>query len=194
MHLRYNTDGSGAASAIKEVSNLKNKNILLIGAGGSTQSIAFHLAKEKINELKIINRTIEKAGTLVKRIKMNMPIINPEFNVDLKYGELKLTKEELKNYDILINTTSIGMYPNLVSKSIVSADIMHSGLIVNDIVYNPIKTALVKEAEKANAIIIHGTKMLVHEGGEAFKIWTGHEPPIKIMEEKILDLLKQSDV
>ncbi len=95
-------------------------------------------------------------------------------------------QEELKNTDILINTTPIGMYPNSNQKPIVDANMMHEELIVNDIVYNPMKTGLMEEAEKAGAQLVYGVKMLMYQGIESFKIWTGIEPPIELFEEAIM--------
>ncbi len=95
-------------------------------------------------------------------------------------------EKELKDTDILINTTPIGMYPNINQKPLVTADMMHKNLIVNDIVYNPLKTGLILEAEKAGAKTIYGIKMLMYQGIESFKIWTGIEPPIEVFEKALM--------
>jgi len=79
------------------------------------------------------------------------------------------------------------MYPNISQKPLVTADMMHEGLIVNDIVYNPLKTGLIVEAEKAGAETISGVKMLMYQGVEAFKIWTGIEPPIEVFQRALMN-------
>lgn len=82
------------------------------------------------------------------------------------------------------------MYPNVNQEPLVKAEMMHENLIVNDLVYNPIKTTLLKEAEKAGAKTISGVEMLVYQGAEAFKIWTGMEAPIDVMRQSVLKELK----
>ena len=99
-------------------------------------------------------------------------------------------RNELKNADILINTTPIGMYPNVNQKPLVTADMMHEGLVVNDVVYNPLETGLLKEARKAGAQTISGTKMLIYQGVEAFRIWTGIEPPVDVFERALMNELR----
>jgi shikimate dehydrogenase len=92
------------------------------------------------------------------------------------------------NSDILINSTSIGMFPK-VSETLVTSDMMHSDLVVFDIVYNPLNTRLLQEAEIAGANIIDGVKMLVYQGAQAFKIWTGKTPPVDVMEKAVRERL-----
>ena len=79
------------------------------------------------------------------------------------------------------------MYPNISQKPLVTADMMHEDLVVNDIVYNPLKTGLLEEAEKAGAKPISGVKMLIYQGVESFKIWTGIEPPVEIFKKALMD-------
>jgi len=78
------------------------------------------------------------------------------------------------------------MYPNINHKPLVTADMMHRDLIVNDIVYNPLKTGLIMEAEKVGAKTISGIKMLMYQGIESFRIWTGIEPPIEVFQSALL--------
>ena len=78
------------------------------------------------------------------------------------------------------------MYPNEDQKPILTRDMMHCDLIVNDIVYNPLKTGLLREAEKAGAKTITGTKMLIYQGMESFQIWTGISPSVEIFEKALM--------
>jgi shikimate dehydrogenase len=174
----YNTDGMGALKAIEEVTSLKNKKIVIIGAGGSARAISFQFASENIDSLIIINRNIDKAKSLSE------DILKSNLNENIYYNSLNNLKDELVNADIFIDTTPLGLNPN--DKPIATNNILHEDLIVNDIVYNPIKTPLLKEAEIANSKTISGIKMLLYQGAESFKIWTGINPPIDVMEEAIL--------
>jgi len=89
---------------------------------------------------------------------------------------------------IIINTTSVGMHPD-IDQTLVTEDMMHAGQVVFDLVYNPLQTKLLKEAKKAGAITVDGIKMLVLQGVESFRIWTGVEPPVDIMERAVRDVL-----
>ncbi len=172
----YNTDGIGAVKAVEEVSSVINKKVVILGAGGAARAIAFQIGLDGAESIVIANRTVEKAvqlqGDLVKKLDANVK------SIDL--GE-KL-KKELSDADILINTTPIGMYPNVDQEPLVKAKMMYEGLIVKDCVYNPLKTGLIKEAEKCGAKTISGLKMLIYQGMESFRIWTGVNPPLEIFE------------
>ena len=88
--------------------------------------------------------------------------------------------EKIADADILINATSVGMHPN-VDATPVPAGLLRPGLAVFDIVYNPRRTRLLLEAEQKGATVIDGVRMLVHQGAEAFSIWTGRKPPVDVM-------------
>ena len=198
----YNTDCVGIIRSIEEVSDLKNKNVVIVGAGGAARAITFQLAIKKVNNLIIINRNSKKAKLLIHDIKTflstdftdnskldDITIDFPYTDLNFDFGGLNDLKKSLSNADILIDTTPIGMYPNIDDIPIATDDIMHSDLIVNDIVYNPIETSLLKEGRKVNATCISGIKMLIYQGAENFKIWTGEEAPIDIMEKAALEIM-----
>jgi shikimate dehydrogenase len=176
----HNTDGIGAIRAIEEFTPVKEKKIMVLGAGGAARAISFQLLLSEAENLVISNRTIEKAQELKDDLveKLDQEVIITDLGSDLK--------KELEDTDILINTTPIGMYPNINHKPLITADMMHKELIVNDIVYNPLKTGLIMEAEKAGAKTISGIKMLMYQGIESFRIWTGIEPPIEIFQNALL--------
>ncbi len=175
----FNTDGIGAVKAIEEVSTVKDKKVVILGAGGAARAVAFQILIDSAGSLVIANRTPENALNLQNELIEKL-------NADVKtadYGE-KL-ENELLDADILINTTPIGMYPNVNQEPLVKARMIHSHLIVNDLVYNPLKTCLLKECEKAQAEAISGIKMLIYQGMESFKIWTGVYPPLEIFENSL---------
>ncbi len=175
----YNTDGLGAKMALKDNGvEIKGKNVLLLGAGGAARAIAFQLAADGAN-VTIANRTPGRAIALANEVSKIGKACAGDF-LDLK--------NLIQNGDILINSTSIGMFPK-VSESIVTSDILHKNLVVFDIVYNPQNTKLLKEAAKAGAKTIDGVMMLVYQGAEAFKIWTGKNPPVEVMEKAVREKL-----
>lgn len=178
----YNTDGIGAIKAIEEVSPVKDKNIIVAGAGGASRAISFYLAKYGAGSITVLNRNEDKAQSLAG------DILASDLIDDVKADSISKISSSLKDADILVNTTPLGMHPN-VEGSVASSDDMHEDLVVFDAVYNPHETLLLKEAAKAGAKPVYGIKMLLYQGAESFKIWTGSEPPIDVMENALKQYL-----
>lgn len=179
----YNTDGIGCIRAIEEVTKIKDKNIVVAGAGGAARAIVFYLAKYGAEEVNILNRNLKKAENLASDLLASNLISN------VNSSDISEISKFISDADILIDTTPIGMHPNVSDEPIVKAADIHEELVVNDIVYNPNETVLLKEAIKANAKVVYGIKMLLYQGAESFKIWTGREAPIDVMEAKLKETL-----
>ena len=171
----YNTDGAGAVRALEsEVGKLAGHKALLLGAGGAARAIAFSLVRKGV-KLTIANRTASKALELAAAIKRGVGVDVEQVGIRRK----ELTKAT-KQVDILINATTIGMYPN-INRTLVTAGMMHRELIVNDIVYEPLQTRLLREAKKAGARTVTGLGMLVHQGALSFEIWADKRAPVRVM-------------
>lgn len=179
----YNTDGIGCIRAIEEVTKIKDKNIVVAGAGGAARAIVFYLAKYGAEEVNILNRNLKKAENLANDLLASNLISN------VNSSDISEISKFISDADILIDTTPVGMHPNVSDEPIVKAADIHEELVVNDIVYNPNETVLLKEAIKANAKVVYGIKMLLYQGAESFKIWTGREAPIDVMEAKLKETL-----
>ena len=177
----YNTDGIGAVKAISEVTNIKDKNVVIAGAGGASRAISFYIAKYGANSLTILNRNVDKAQKLASDVLNSELIDNVESN--------SIDSMDLTDADILINTTPVGMHPNIEDTPIALASDMHEDLIVFDAVYNPNETGLLKEAIKSGAKPVYGIKMLLYQGAESFEIWTGKKAPTDAMEEALIKTL-----
>ena len=159
----------------------------ITGAGGASRAVAFQIANSGISELSLLNRNVNKAKSLANDLKANLKAIGIDININAY--DLDDLKRELDSSDIFIDTTPIGMYPNVDDKSIAGADMLHEDLVVNDIVYTPMETSLIKEAKKANAEVVYGYKMLLYQGIRSFEIWLGQEAPVDVMEKALLDVL-----
>ena len=179
----YNTDGIGAVKAIEEVSSIKNKNVVVAGAGGASRAISFYLAKYGAESLTILNRNVDKAQGLAGDVS-DSGLIN-----DVNAGSISEIGRYLANADILVDTTPIGMHPNIDDAPIALVSDMHEDLVVFDAVYNPNETVLLKEAIKAGAKPVYGIKMLLYQGAESFRIWTGRDAPVDAMEKALKDTL-----
>ncbi|WP_405310193.1 shikimate dehydrogenase [Methanobrevibacter sp.] len=179
----YNTDGIGAVKAIEEVTSIKNKNVVVAGAGGASRAISFYIAKYGAESLTILNRNEAKAESLASDVS-DSGLIG-----EVAYDSINAIGNYMEGADVLIDTTPLGMHPNINDEPIVKADMMDEDLVVFDAVYNPNETVLIKEAIKANAKPVYGIKMLLYQGAESFKIWTGKTAPVDVMEKALRNTL-----
>jgi len=175
----YTTDGVGTVRALKEAGvRVRDSNVLMLGAGGAAKSIAAQLLTEGARVL-VANRTKSRAVILAEKMVTE--------NISCGCGDIEplgldKVNSVIGEAQVLINTTSVGMNGVAEGQTLVRAEQMHKDLVVFDIVYSPLETELLKEARKAGCMTIDGLKMLVHEGAAAFKIWTGFDAPIRLME------------
>lgn len=181
----HNTDGVGfIQSLIQNEFNPEGCNALILGAGGAARAVTVALALNRAEKIFICNRTQKKAQQLEYIINK----IRPGLASVVEYMEENLFDLDV---DIVINTTSIGMYPDVEDCPITNAEFFKEKMVVCDIVYNPLKTAFLKKAESKGCKVIYGLDMLLYQGVEAFKLWTGIEPPIKTM-KKMLENARKS--
>jgi shikimate dehydrogenase/3-dehydroquinate dehydratase type I len=168
-----NTDWLGLILTLKEAMPVKGKTFVIIGAGGTARAAAYGIMKEGGFPV-IANRTPEKEKILSG--KLNCP-----FYSLTEIGRIKA--------DCLINTTPVGMYPK--DKSPVKALALGGYKYVMDVIYNPLKTKLLKDAEKQGCHIFSGADMFVNQGAEQIRLWTGKEPPRALMKKVILERLTE---
>ena len=179
----YNTDGIGAIKAIEEVTSVKDRNVVVAGAGGASRAISFYLAKYGVDSLTILNRNVDKAQSLAN------DVLGSDLISNVNADSISEINTYLKDADILVDTTPLGMDPHIDDEPIATAENMHEDLVVFDAVYNPNETVLLKEAINAGAKPVYGIKMLLYQGVESFKIWTGVDAPIDVMENALKQTL-----
>ena len=175
----YNTDGSGFVKGLKEVTKLGEKNVAIIGSGGAARGILYSLSKEKVKKLTVANRTEKKAAELITSLQLETIATS---------CTLETLEKELNKYDIIINTTSVGMYPNIDDIPI-SLSFLKKNCIVSDIIYNPVETKFLKEAKKQGAITQNGVSMFVYQAAIAFEIWNNIQPNANRMEQIVMEHL-----
>jgi len=173
----YNTDAPGFLQALRAKGiEPEGKKVVILGAGGAAKGISFILAEAGAS-LVILNRTLSRAVALAAQIAKSYGrsakamILNEE-NL----------KQALPGADVLVNTTSVGMVPDM-NETPVPAGLLQPDLTVFDIVYNPRETRLLREAKAASARTIDGLDMLVWQGARAFEKWTGREAPFEVMKQ-----------
>jgi len=166
----YNTDCTGAMKALEKHVELKDKNVLIIGAGGTAKAIGYGVHKKGAKVTVTYNRNKEKGLQLAK--ELNAKVVN-----------IQDAGEEV--IDILINCSPVGMSPNQEETPIPSRHLI-KGMIVFDSVYNPPETRLIREAKAADCITISGVELFVNQAVEQFELWTGQKAPTDSMRDVLL--------
>ena len=164
----YNTDGIGFVKSILDKGyDIKNKRVMIIGAGGACRSIAIELASKGVESIEIRNRSLDGANEIINSINNN-------FDTKAICSKNTISRNCLIDIDILINTTPIGMESNLCP---IDTNIeIDKKILVCDIVYKPKDTVFIKWAQKNNLDVIYGIDMLINQALEAFYIWTNINP------------------
>lgn len=180
----YNTDGEGFVISLAEECNFdcKNKKVIILGSGGASRAVAMTIADKNPEKMYLTNRTFAKAVDLAEEI-------NCKFSRICVATESDNIDSIIEDCDLLINTTSVGMSP-YVEASPIDSELLHSGLTVCDIIYNPEKTKLLIDAEKIGCDTMNGLGMLINQGAKAFEIWSGKKAPIELMRESLKILIE----
>ncbi len=183
----YNTDYLGVVNTFKNLGiKLEGTSATVLGAGGASRAVVYALILGGVERVFIVNRTLEKAVSLAGEFSIKFP------NTSLI--PMSLTQENLREAiqksHIVINTTSVGMYPR-TEESLVPSDLLRSDLVVMDVVYNPLETKLLRDAKAVGAKVIDGVNMLVYQAVASFKLWTGIDPPVDMMFRTAYSVLRQ---
>ncbi|MBQ3037551.1 MAG: shikimate dehydrogenase [Clostridia bacterium] len=170
----YTTDADGFyRSLLVEGIDIKGKDILFIGAGGATQPVVLLFAELGAKSISIVNRTVEKAQRLAEYTKKIT-------GFDVEIGINK------KHYDVVINTTTVGMHPDTDKCPVSDMPYVDEKTAVADMIYNPEKTMFLKMAEKKGAKIVNGLGMLIFQGIIAFELFTG----AKVTDDMYYDIMR----
>lgn len=164
----YNTDGDGFKRSLEEEhdTTFEGKTVLVLGAGGTSKSIIYTAVRNNAKKIIIANRTVEKAGRIAEKINAQNPNLADYLGID----DLKID-DAIKNSDIIINTTSLGMHPNENECPLNDDIIFLKNQIICDVIYNPQKTRLLSNAEKHGCRTLNGLGMLYFQGISAYEIW-----------------------
>lgn len=167
-----NTDSQGAMLALREKTDLAGKRVGLIGAGGAARAIAFGLIQAGAS-VTVLNRSADKGQHLAEAVRGTFAPLDQSAELEC---------------DILINTTPLGMFPH-TNKSPVPSSAFKPGMVVMDIVYKPLMTLFLQQAQAQGCDIVDGLSMFVYQGAFQFSAWTGLEAPRQIMRETVLSAL-----
>jgi shikimate dehydrogenase len=172
----YNSDCAGAVKALSEKTAIKGKDVAVIGAGGGARAIGFGLRQQGGN-VTIINRTNSRGEKLAG---------------DLGCRFIPLAELKALPFQIVVNTTPAGMMPDVDSMPL-SPRLLESEMVVMDIVYNPLQTRFLKEAQSIGCTIVDGVSMFVHQGAVQFELWTSQKAPVDVMRKVVLEELESQN-
>jgi shikimate dehydrogenase len=179
------TDGPGFVRAVEETgATIPGKAAVLLGAGGSARAVAYALAKAGVSALTIAARRVNKGDEVAARVEQHTRL--RVVSVDL-HGDA--ARNAVRAADLVVDATSVGMYPNLNVPPVIPAEWLRPGQLVCDLTYNPRDTVLLQAARSAGAATLDGTGMLVHQGAIAWEIWTGRPAPVAVMRQALLAAL-----
>ncbi len=173
-----NTDAYGIAASLREDGQLASlpARVVLLGAGGAARAILHAvLQDEGVEQVTVLNRTVERAQRLVEELGGGRAVA----------GSLGET-DSLKSAGLLINCSSVGLAPQTDVSPVGDGSGLHDGMVVVDIVYKPLRTRLLQQAEMVGARTVNGLGMLVHQAARAFELWTGNQAPVSIMRQALL--------
>jgi shikimate dehydrogenase len=178
----YNTDGDGFMGPLKAWGYApRGRRAVVLGAGGAARSVVFRLVREGAR-IVVANRTVERALRLVADV---LAVAHDGEIACIDLDDQAGLSEALAGAELLVNTTSVGMYPHADAEPPVAPSALHPKLLVYDLVYNPVETRLLAGASAVGARTLNGVPMLVYQGAAAFKIWTGVDPPVDVMKRAV---------
>ncbi len=180
----YTTDGVGFMRAVAENGvDIIGKKMTLFGAGGAATAILVQAALDGVAEINVFNvkdNFYDRAESIVAQLNERT-----ECKVTLHdFSDPDLIRASIADSAILVNGTSVGMAPNTDATVLPDTSMLHEGLFVFDVIYNPAETRFLREAKEAGCKTANGMYMLLYQGAASFKLWTGEDMPVEIVKEK----------
>lgn len=189
----YNTDGTGFVTAFKKQTgtDFSGKKVCILGAGGTARTLAVKVVQEGAGRVCIINRTVSKAeviaGYINNRLSAGSGLREPVFTL---MPGTERAREILNSFDIIINTTSVGMFPNTDASPVEDDVEFLSKPIVYDVIYNPAETRFLAAARQKGCRVFNGAGMLLWQGIRAFEIWMEISVPDDVLQDLSASFLK----
>lgn len=169
-----NTDGKGFVSSLNEITDPKNKKVVIFGAGGAARAISVEVALAGANHITIVNRSAKRGEELTTLLQDKLPCYADFSGWDSTYSIPTET-------DIVINATSIGLFPDIDARLDFDLNTLSANMVVADVIPNPPATNLVRDARAKGCKVIDGLAMLVSQGVIGVKHWTGVDPDPSVM-------------
>lgn len=178
----HNTDVYGILTALRVSAGLERlpANVVVLGAGGAGRAVVYGLGvSQDVERITILNRTVERA----ERLADDMAGITGK---RIEAGPPSGQRRAFRDAGLIVNVTPLGMHPNVDGSPVDDPSALHPGLTVYDTVFNPLETALMRQARAAGARAFGGLDMLVFQGARSFEIWTGLKPSPEVMKGAVI--------
>jgi shikimate dehydrogenase len=180
-YIGENTDGKGFLMSLEGVVDPRAKKIVLLGAGGAARALAVELALAGASSITVVNRGFERGAELVR-------LINEQTPAKAELVVWDRTYQVKEGTEILINVTSVGLYPDVDARLDIDVNSLKSGMVVADIVPSPPRTHLIIDAEARGCQIVDGLGMLVNQGVISIKYWSGLDVDAGVMRRKLEEI------
>jgi shikimate dehydrogenase len=180
-YIGENTDGKGFLMSLEGVVDPRAKKIVLLGAGGAARALAVELALAGASSITVVNRGFERGAELVR-------LINEQTPAKAELVVWDRTYQVKEGTEILINVTSVGLYPDVDARLDIDVNSLKSGMVVADIVPSPPRTHLIIDAEARGCQIVDGLGMLVNQGVISIKYWSGIDVDAGVMRRKLEEI------
>lgn len=173
------SDGKGFIKACEEKGwQVENQKIVILGAGGASSAIIVSLALAKAKEIIVYNRSDKP---FIRELNKQL-----DCSIVLKtLDDKEALKDDLKDAYMLVQTTNVGMSPNIDGCLIEDDSYLHQGLKIADIIYNPKETKLLKMAKEKGLEYMNGEGMILYQGAVSFEFWTGQKMPIQEVKQAL---------
>jgi shikimate dehydrogenase len=172
--LGENTDGKGFLQSLQELGPVSERRAVVLGAGGAARAIAVELLRAGAGHVTVVNRTPQRGEELQALLEREAP---GRVSLVRWQGDYRVPADT----DLLINATSIGLYPDVEARVPVALESLGRDLVVCDVIPNPPRTRLLREAEARGCRTLDGLGMLVNQGVIGIRMWTGRDPDPRIM-------------
>lgn len=169
-----NTDGKGFVQSLREVTDPKGKRVVIFGAGGAARAIGVELGLAGVSSITVVNRSADRGQALAQ-------LLNEQVKIDAKYVPWEGNYAVPEGTDVVVNATSIGLFPDVDARLALDVSTLKKGMVVADVIPNPPKTRLVRDATEKGCTVLDGLGMLVNQGVIGFKLWTGVDPDPGVM-------------
>lgn len=176
-----NTDGKGFLDSLKEKIDPTNKRMVMFGAGGAARAIGVEVALAGATHVTIVNRGVERGQVLTN-------LLNEKTTTQAEFVEWKGDYEVPTDTDIVVNATSIGLFPDVDARVAVNLETLTDNMVIADVIPNPPRTRLVRDAEARGCTVIDGLGMLVNQGVIGIKYWSNIDVDPSVMRAKLEEL------
>jgi len=175
-----NTDGKGFVSSFREIGDPENQSMVLLGAGGAARAIGVEMALAGVRKITLVNRSVDRGGELEELFQGRLSNAGGG-NLDISFVPWKGDFNIPEGTNVVVNATSIGLFPDGDARIPLNLETLSPEMIVADVIPNPPKTRLVRDARSRGCQVIDGLGMLVAQGVIGIEYWTGRSPDPSVM-------------